>query len=393
MSLIIAIEPDREQAAQLKDLVRRHTAAELILADTTEHAISAIGQRIPDLVLIPAFLSPEDDEALTAALRSTHAAAHVQTLTIPVLGTPQTAKSVPQSVLSRLMGDQPRPALPDSCDPKLFAEQITEYLERVAKDRPLSGNGHGQPSPNSGVRKAKAAPPPAPAPAPATAPPPPMRHESKSGVRRAIPLPAASSLPPPPKPVESPSTDDAALEAALSQVSLDVSPTKPTASKSSSDDAAEALVMGLTSLMERLNAEERDAASRPAAKAASAPPVATPAPTRADSTSEPAKPIASAAPSPTVKTANVAPAVEPSAWKELKDLESLEYAMPKNVLPRDEDKAVEPAPPAPAPPKPAPQAPAAQSASAPQPTPAAAPESSKSEWGDLMDSLKKDLGR
>ena len=58
MSLIIAIEPDREQAAQLKDLVRRHTAAELILADTTEHAISAIGQRIPDLVLIPAFLSP-----------------------------------------------------------------------------------------------------------------------------------------------------------------------------------------------------------------------------------------------------------------------------------------------------------------------------------------------
>ena len=63
MSLIIAIEPDRDQAAQLKDLVRRHTGAELILTETTANAIDAIGQRVPDLVLIPALMSPEDDEA------------------------------------------------------------------------------------------------------------------------------------------------------------------------------------------------------------------------------------------------------------------------------------------------------------------------------------------
>ncbi len=190
MSLIIAIEPDREQAAQLKDLVRRHTAAELILADTTQHAISAIGQRIPDLVLIPMFLSPEDDEALTSALRATQAAAHVQTLTIPLLGTPETPKSVPQSVLSRLLGDQPRPASPDSCDPKIFAEQITEYLERVAKERPASGNGHGHPSPNSGVRKPKVAAPPPPRhespPPPRHESPPPPRHESSPASGRRL---------------------------------------------------------------------------------------------------------------------------------------------------------------------------------------------------------------
>ena len=379
MSLIIAIEPDREQAAQLKDLVRRHTAAELILADTTQHAISAIGQRIPDLVLIPMFLSPEDDEALTSALRATQAAAHVQTLTIPLLGTPETPKSVPQSVLSRLLGDQPRPASPDSCDPKIFAEQITEYLERVAKERPASGNGHGHPSPNSGVRKPKvAAPPP-----PRHETPPPPRHESKSGVRKAIALPASSNAA---KPVESPVTDVAALEAALAQVSLDASSAKAAGKPSAPVDEADALVMGLTSLMERLSAEEREDGP----KATPAPSV-TQAATPAKSVSEPAKPVApppAAASQATKAPANSAPvSVEQTAWKELKELESLEYAMPKNVLPRDEDK-VHPAPPAPAP------AAAAAPAPAPQPAPSsAAPTSGESEWGDLMESLKKDLGR
>ena len=385
MSLIIAIEPDRDQAAQLKDLVRRHTAAELILADTTEHAISAIGQRIPDLVLIPAFLSPQDDEALTSALRATHAAAHVQTLTIPVLGTPQQPKSVPQSVLSRLLGDQPRPASPDSCDPKLFADQISEYLERVAKDRPLSGNGNGHlpsspspsagPSSNSGVRKLKAAAPPQPPPQP------PPRHESRSGVRKAIPLPP-SNLPKPPEPLV---TDVAALEAALTQVALDASASKPSNGPPPSGDEADALVMGLTSLMERLNAEDRAEASQPAPVAAAPAPIAQPPKPAPPVPQPPAPPRAVAEPVRAVDPAPVAgtkpvmpsPSVEPTAWKELKELESIEYAMPKNVLPRDED-SVEPA---------------VQTPPAPAPEPAPTQSSGWSEWGDLMESLKKDLGK
>jgi hypothetical protein len=388
MSLIIAIEPDRDQAAQLKDLIRRHTAAELILADTTDHAISAIAQRIPDLVLIPAFLSPEDDEALTSALRSTQAAAHVQTLTIPVLGTPQTPKSVPQSVLSRLLGDQPRPASPDSCDPKLFADQITDYLERVAKDRPLSGNGHGHLSPNIAAKKPKASPPPSA----------PVRHESKSGVKRAIPLPPAPASAVASKAVESPG-DAADLQAALAQVSLDASSTKGAGGSNASAD--DALAMGLTSLMERLSAEEREETrATSAAKAATAPPPS-PAPVPSRPVPEPAKPTASStpAPAPTAKPVAAAPA-ETIDWKELKELESLEYAMPKNVLPRDEETG-DPAPPAPAPVPAAAQPIPSPAAAQPIPSPAAAqpvtspasPKSTTSEWGDLMESLKKDLGR
>ena len=85
MALILAIEPDRRQAAQLTSLIRRHTGAELVLADTTERAIGAIGHRVPDLVLVPALLSPQDDAALAEALRAIAGAAHVQTLTIPML--------------------------------------------------------------------------------------------------------------------------------------------------------------------------------------------------------------------------------------------------------------------------------------------------------------------
>ena len=91
MPLILAIEPDRRQAAQLSVVVRKRVHAELILVDTTERALDAIGNRMPDLVLVPALLSPQDDAALAAALRVIAAAARVQMLTIPVLGAPRPA--------------------------------------------------------------------------------------------------------------------------------------------------------------------------------------------------------------------------------------------------------------------------------------------------------------
>src|SRR6185312_16959618 len=84
MGIILAIEPDRRQRDTLASVVRHKVGAELILADTTEHALEAIGNRVPDLVLVPALLSPSDDAALAAALRVIAAAAHVRTLTIPV---------------------------------------------------------------------------------------------------------------------------------------------------------------------------------------------------------------------------------------------------------------------------------------------------------------------
>src|SRR5438046_5480757 len=128
MPLILAIEPDRRQAAQLSVVVRKRVHAELILVDTTERALDAIGNRMPDLVLVPALLSPQDDAALAAALRVIAAAARVQMLTIPVLGTSTSKNGSRGGVFSVFRREKTRAASPDACDPAVFAEQISSYL-------------------------------------------------------------------------------------------------------------------------------------------------------------------------------------------------------------------------------------------------------------------------
>src|SRR6478752_9752174 len=133
MSLILAIEPDRRQVAHLISIVRHVKGAELILADTTERALESIGNSVPDLILVPALLSPSDDAALAAALRVIATAAHVQMLTIPTFATPkpQPKKGVLSAFRRKPANDVPL----DGCDPKVFAEEIASYLERASEER------------------------------------------------------------------------------------------------------------------------------------------------------------------------------------------------------------------------------------------------------------------
>jgi len=140
MPLILAIEPDKRQAAQLKVLVKNRLHADLVLADTTELALEAIGNRIPDLVLVPALLSPEEDGALNAALRVIAAAAHVQTLTIPVFASASTKKATVKTggLLSKLLTNKSEGA-PEGCDPAVFGDQIAAYLAEIAADRDARG--------------------------------------------------------------------------------------------------------------------------------------------------------------------------------------------------------------------------------------------------------------
>src|SRR5882724_11720065 len=116
MAIVLAIEPDRRQAAHLTAIVRHQVDAELVIADTTEGALDAIGNRVPDMVLVPALLSPQDDASLAAALRVIAAAAHVRTLTIPVLAS-TSQEEARGGFLSRFRrGRGEAPAL-DGCDP------------------------------------------------------------------------------------------------------------------------------------------------------------------------------------------------------------------------------------------------------------------------------------
>src|SRR5262245_4192840 len=139
MPLILAIEPDRRQASQLTALVRR-LHAELVLGDSADRALAALGDRVPDLVLTAALLSPKDEAALGQRLRQLNGVAtHVQTLTIPVLAHANRRGDGSRSggLLSSLRRDKPSAAAPDGCDPAVFAEQCKEYLERATKEREL----------------------------------------------------------------------------------------------------------------------------------------------------------------------------------------------------------------------------------------------------------------
>jgi hypothetical protein len=137
MPLILAIEPDRRQASQLTAMVRGRLHAELVLGESAERALAALGPRVPDLILTSALLSPKDENALGERLRALDgAAAHVQTLTIPVLASGSGRGNSRGGVLSALRRDKGKSlGTTEGCDPGVFAEQCKEYLERAESER------------------------------------------------------------------------------------------------------------------------------------------------------------------------------------------------------------------------------------------------------------------
>ena len=133
MSLILAIEPNKNQAHQLNALVRQHLKAELVTAPTAAAALAALGDRIPDVVLTPALFGLRDEAALTERLRQLGSdGSHVQTLAIPILAPPSRGGS------NGLLGQKKKEKGADGnvgCDPAVFADQIKIYLQRASVER------------------------------------------------------------------------------------------------------------------------------------------------------------------------------------------------------------------------------------------------------------------
>jgi hypothetical protein len=135
--LILAIHPDRRQAPKIASIAR-HASAELLLAESMERAIAMLSERLPDLILTPTLLSHRDETALSERLRELgDAAAHVQTLTIPIFET-TASTSQKRGVLSSLRRQRkgkahgPQTA---GCTVDTFAEQVVIYLIRAVEAR------------------------------------------------------------------------------------------------------------------------------------------------------------------------------------------------------------------------------------------------------------------
>ena len=136
LPLILAVEADERQAAELTSLFQHEVSAELVLAGSAQQALAAVGNRIPDLVLTSQLIPPKDEAALTAWLRTLgDKAAHVQTVTIPALATTKAAPSGIGSKALSLVRQRPAVSAPESCDRAVFADYVSLYLDLATSER------------------------------------------------------------------------------------------------------------------------------------------------------------------------------------------------------------------------------------------------------------------
>ena len=140
--LIVAVEPDPLQANRVADVLRRAFSADVILADTANEAIQALRDRVPELILTSALLPPRDENLLTQWLRDRgQAANHVQTVTIPVLEVPAQAP-----IFSGGKAGPPSLAAAAACDPAMFADWVSVYLDLAATGRKVEAAAYREPA-------------------------------------------------------------------------------------------------------------------------------------------------------------------------------------------------------------------------------------------------------
>jgi hypothetical protein len=140
LPLILAVEPDSRQAAELTALFQNEFPAKLVLTDTAREAITALGNRVPDLVLTSALIPPKDEALLRQWLRDLgDRAAYVQTITIPALGSTKSAPAASSSLATRafsFVGGQKHVAVePDGCDRAVFADYVALYVDLASAER------------------------------------------------------------------------------------------------------------------------------------------------------------------------------------------------------------------------------------------------------------------
>ena len=153
MALVLAIEPDRRQAARISALGRGALDAELLIADSTERAVAALHGRHPDLILTSLLLSPKDD----AGLRDFESSGvPVPTLMSPVLAGSSRGSSENGGLLARLR--RQASSSHEGCDPKVFAAQITEYLSRMREEQEADALDHESIEPATSIAPTAAAP-------------------------------------------------------------------------------------------------------------------------------------------------------------------------------------------------------------------------------------------
>jgi hypothetical protein len=133
VSTVLVVQPDETQADVLRAIFAKRVGAELVIADSAAEALVEIGARVPDLIMLSPMLSPRDEDALIAHLRSLDGASHLQTITIPQFRT-TAAKKAPEKKGGLFRKKSKTPA-PTGCDPMAFAEEVVARLKEASDIR------------------------------------------------------------------------------------------------------------------------------------------------------------------------------------------------------------------------------------------------------------------
>src|SRR5206468_8575750 len=120
---LLAIEPDASQARALEQVLAGRIGGKLLVVSSTEAALKALVDTIPDLVLVSPLLAPRTEDQFLAHLRALGVdASHLQILSIPRFGNNDELKKKGPfrlNSLKKLAG-----GAPPVCDPVAFANEV-----------------------------------------------------------------------------------------------------------------------------------------------------------------------------------------------------------------------------------------------------------------------------
>jgi hypothetical protein len=132
VSTVLVVQPDETQADVLRSIFAKRVGAELIMVDSAAEALGEIGAHIPDLIMLSPMLSPRDEDALIAHLRSLEGASHLHTITIPQFRTAAAKAPEKKGGLFRKKSKAPAPT---GCEPMAFAEEVVARLKEASDIR------------------------------------------------------------------------------------------------------------------------------------------------------------------------------------------------------------------------------------------------------------------
>jgi hypothetical protein len=129
---VLALEYDPAQAAAIQHVVCDLVGAKLRLVTSMSQALRALGEDTPDLILLPALVSPSEEAELLAVLRARPGGAHIETQITPVLAV--RSELAPTTVWRRWRSRR-APASSAADDRQWFAERLAWSLEQARERR------------------------------------------------------------------------------------------------------------------------------------------------------------------------------------------------------------------------------------------------------------------